>query len=257
MKRPDTGFRRCDETGKIQTSYTLIKCKLEPFAIWRLLFRAYLYRLFHLHAHPEVLAVRQVVPLHLVDAVAAELLDHGRGDLEGHSGLGHHAGRRNGADVGALDARLEGLLAHHVHGAERLLERGDGLHGRAQHDGLAVAHAALDAAGHVRLAEEPCFLVPEDLVVHLGARFVRHAESGTDLDALDRLDAHERCGEPAVELPVPVHVAAEPHGNAGDDQLEHAAQGIARRRAPRRSSSSSVFPLHGRSSAVPRPRPVS
>ncbi len=85
---------------------------------------------------------------------------------------------------------------------------------------------ALDAACHVRLAVESGLPAPEDLVMHQGARTVRHAEAGADLDALDRLYAHDRGGKPAVELPVPVHMAAEPYGNTCDDQFENTAQGI-------------------------------
>src|SRR5574341_383343 len=126
----------------------------------------------------KLLLVFLVVPFHLVDAVAAELLDHGRSDLEGRDGLGNHAGRGHGADVGAFHARLEGLLRLEVHGAQGLHERGDWLHCRAENDLLAVAHPALDAARVVRLAEEPGLLAPEYLVVDQGARPVRDAEPG-------------------------------------------------------------------------------
>src|SRR3990172_8761753 len=64
-----------------------------------------------LHSHPcfEVLQVSFVVALHLIDAVSAELLDHGRCDLEGRHRFRHHRCRGNGADIGTLHARLERL----------------------------------------------------------------------------------------------------------------------------------------------------
>jgi hypothetical protein len=52
-------------------------------------------------------------------------------------------------------------------------------------------------------------------------------EAVADLDALDRLDAHERAGQPGVEAPVPVHVAAQARRQAVDEHLDDAAEGVA------------------------------
>src|SRR5512143_810452 len=175
---------------------------------------------------PEVLQVAIVIPLHLVDAVAPELFDHGGRYLERGNVFSHHPGGGHSADVGTLHARFEGFFANKIHRAEWLHERGDGLHSRSQHNVLAIAHAPLDAACHVRLAVESGLPAPHDLVVHQGARAVRHPEAGADLDALDRLDAHDYGSKPAVQLPVPVGMAAEPYGNAGDDQFENTTQGV-------------------------------
>ena len=55
----------------------------------------------------------------------------------------------------------------------------------------------------------------------------RQREAVADLDALDRLDAHQRAGEPRVEPTVPVHVRAETRRQAVHDDLDHAAEGVA------------------------------
>ena len=55
----------------------------------------------------------------------------------------------------------------------------------------------------------------------------RGLEAVADLDALDRLDAHERAGQPGVEPAVPVHVAAQARRQPVDDDLDDAAEGVA------------------------------
>ena len=52
-------------------------------------------------------------------------------------------------------------------------------------------------------------------------------EAVADLDALDRLDAHQRAGQPRVEPAVPVHVRAEARRQAVHDHLDDAAEGVA------------------------------
>ena len=52
--------------------------------------------------------------------------------------------------------------------------------------------------------------VADDLVVRLRAAQPGQFEAVADLDALDRLDAHQCRGQPRVEPPVALHVAAQP-----------------------------------------------
>ena len=52
-------------------------------------------------------------------------------------------------------------------------------------------------------------------------------EAVADLDALDRLDAHQRAGERRVEPSVPVHVRAEAGRQTVDHDLDHAAERVA------------------------------
>ncbi len=47
------------------------------------------------------------------------------------------------------------------------------------------------------------------------------------LDGLDGLNAHERLRQEAVELAVPMHVAAQAHGDPVGENLGHAAQRVA------------------------------
>ena len=67
----------------------------------------------------------------------------------------------------------------------------------------------------------------DDLVVRQRARGGGERETVADLDALDRLDAHQRAGEPRVEAAVPVHVRAEARRQAVHDDLDDAAEGVA------------------------------
>ena len=53
-----------------------------------------------------------------------------------------------------------------------------------------------------------------DRIVHRGARPARRLEAEPDLDRLHRGNRHQHAGQPAVELPVPAHVAAEPDDDA-------------------------------------------
>ena len=52
-------------------------------------------------------------------------------------------------------------------------------------------------------------------------------EAVADLDALDRLDAHQRAGQPGVQPAVPLDVAAQAGRQAVHHHLDHAAQGVA------------------------------
>ena len=80
----------------------------------------------------------------------------------------------------------------------------------------------------------------DDLVVRLRTRPGRRREPVADLDALHRLDAHQREREPAVELAVVVHVGAE-------------ARRARRRRAPRRRRRRCRAPSAGGRSRRPSP----
>src|SRR5690606_34204324 len=85
---------------------------------------------------------------------------------------------------------------------------------------------AFDAAGVAAGAPRPA--VPgQDLVVGLRPRQLGAAEAVADLDALERLHAHQRRRQPRVELAVPVHVAAQPGRHAVGDDLDDTAEGVA------------------------------
>ena len=106
--------------------------------------------------------------------------------------------------------------------AERLHQRRERLHPGANDDLLAVRHAALDAAGTVRRAT----LVGPDLVVRLRPAQLGEREAVADLDALHRLDAHERGGKTSVEPVLLARVRAEPGRDAGRAHLDDAAERV-------------------------------
>ena len=56
----------------------------------------------------------------------------------------------------------------------------------------------------------------------------RSMESHPEFDALDRLDTHKRMRQPAVELAVPLDVAAKPDWQTHGDDLDGTAERIAR-----------------------------
>ena len=103
---------------------------------------------------------------------------------------------------------------------------GDRLHRGADPQHLAGGHAALGAA---RPAADPADAVVGRTISSCASEPGRggEREAVADLDALDRLDAHQRAGQPRVEPAVPVHVRAEARRQAVHDHLDDAAEGVA------------------------------
>src|SRR5207237_1802673 len=97
----------------------------------------------------------------------------------------------------------------------------------AKIDRLAVGHTAGDAARPVGQVSETAFLVV-DLVVKVRAAPGRALESCTELDALDGVDRHHGLRQLAVELAVPVHVAAQAWRNTSRAHAEGSAQSVAK-----------------------------
>src|SRR5690606_15311101 len=97
-------------------------------------------------------------------------------------------------------------------------------HGDARDERRAGGDSALEAARVVAQAAvsagEAERGIGLDLVVDGGAGQARGGEAHADLDALHRLDGHERVGDPAVELAIPGSVAAEADRQTGRDDLE-------------------------------------
>ena len=63
--------------------------------------------------------------------------------------------------------------------------------------------------------------------MNTGAGQRRHAVASPDADGLDRRDAHQGLGEPAIELAIPLDVAAETWRHAVREDLEGPAHRIA------------------------------
>ena len=68
---------------------------------------------------------------------------------------------------------------------------------------------------------------PRYRIVHLRPGPPRRLDAHPDLHRLYRRDRHQQAGQPAVELPVPAHVAAEPDDDPAGDDLDLAAQRVA------------------------------
>src|SRR5579875_782939 len=162
----------------------------------------------------------------LVEVVAAELLLHRAREYQRDHRLAHHRRRGDRAYVGALVLHLRLGAAGEV---DRVLARdggGDRLHRRAQHQRLAVGGAALEAAravGGPHRAARP----PADGVLGGRTGQARDGEALAELDALDGVDAEDRLGDQAVELAVPLGIAAQARGHADRGDLEDAAERFA------------------------------
>ena len=104
---------------------------------------------------------------------------------------------------------------------------GDRLHRRPHAQHLAGRHAALGATGASRRTPDGAVLGERSRRAPGEPRRGGELEAVADLDALDRLDAHQRAGQPRVEPAVPVHVRAEPRRQAVDDDLDDTAEGVA------------------------------
>ena len=65
--------------------------------------------------------------------------------------------------------------------------------------------------------------------MNLAARQMRTRKARTDLHALDRLNGHQCARNFPIETRVPLRMGSKPDGQSAHDNLEHAAERIARR----------------------------
>ena len=121
--------------------------------------------------------------------------------------------------------RLGGLAGFDVDRRQGARHRGDRLHSRPHTQRSAGRHSAFGAAGAVARAAES---VGSDFKFVMGARAgtLRGEESVSDLDSLDRLDAHEGTGQAGVETTVPVHVGAESRRQIVGEDFDDSAEGV-------------------------------
>ena len=168
-------------------------------------------------------------PPDLFHRVAAELRPHRTGDLQGDDVLRHHAGRGDGADVASLVLAVLRLPADEVHARKAAEQGGDRLHRAPDHHRHAVGHATLEPAGVVRVPDEAevplvgAGGVEADRVVDVGPVASAALDPETDLDRLERLDAHHRKGEPCVEPIAPLHARPESRRAAEHVDLDESA----------------------------------
>src|SRR5207237_142826 len=95
-----------------------------------------------------------------------------------------------------------GLVAVAIDGLARGEDRRGRFDRKACHDRLPGGDAAEDAAGVVGEESRPAVIAHAHLVGVVLTRECRRGKARTDLHALDRVDAHERAGEIAVELAI-------------------------------------------------------
>ena len=111
---------------------------------------------------------------------------------------------------------------------QRAAQRGDGFQVAADDDVFAVGDAAFEAAGAIGGAAKAAGgFVVGDFVLDFAAVGASGGHSRADFDAFDGLDAHDGLRELAVELFVPLGVAAEADGNVVGDDFEDSADGVA------------------------------
>src|SRR5690606_1482112 len=171
------------------------------------------------------------VPLQLSHGIAAELLEHRSRKYDRSHRLGNHTHRGHGGHVTPLGNGRGRFTGGYVHCFERAHESTDRLHGNAHHQRPAGRHPALQSAGVIAAsgdtARTALACLPGDLAVHGRAWPAGSLESEADLHALYRMNGHHGTGQPAVELPVPGHVRAEPEWKSANHYFAHAAQRVA------------------------------
>src|ERR1700744_5755955 len=184
---------------------------------------------------PNLFAVAVEVALQLVEAVAAELLEHEPRDGECNHGLACDACCRDDTDVRPLVRCLRGLARFERDRTEGTAQRRDGLQVAAHYDIFPVRHTAFDAACVVFLAAESreafvglfVFSRVCNRVVDFGAGRFGCGDAAAKFDGLDGLQTHQRLREQTVEALVPVDVRADAGRKAVHDDLEDAADGVA------------------------------
>src|SRR4029077_12660872 len=93
---------------------------------------------------------------------------------------------------------------------------------------FAVGDAAFETAGAIgRTAKAARKFIVGDFVLHFAAVGAGGGDARADFDTLDGLDAHYRLREAAVELFVPLCVAAQADGDIARDDFKNAADGVA------------------------------
>ena len=161
---------------------------------------------------------------HVIGAELAHIgIGYGKRDLP----LGDHRACRNGAYVASLLGGLGHLERVKVHGLQRLHERGNGLHGRRDHQGHARGHAALKAAGVVGRSRELGFRpIEQNGVVHLRTGLASRLEAHAELHAFDGGDAEQGAADGGRQALGGHGIAADARQKTAHDHAERASQAV-------------------------------
>src|SRR5262249_1681682 len=119
--------------------------------------------------------------------------DHGFAD--------RHGTDANAGVVPSLGAHLD-IVAVGVYRAALGEDRGGGLDGETANDRIASGNAAENAAGVVRQEDRLTVITHAHLVGILLAGYFGGGEAIADLDALDRVDRHQKRGDVLVKFAV-------------------------------------------------------
>ena len=200
---------------------------------------------FFVNCSCNVVVQAPIDPFELGDRVAAELLDQRVGEHERDHRFADDRGRGHGADVAAFDRR----------GASSSSSRSTERSGFISVEiGFIQPETRTSSPLVTPPSRPPALLVgradarwrarpPAPATISSCTRDPGRAAASGPMPMptrLDRRNGHQRLRQPAVELAVPLHVAAEPDGHAGDDHFERAAVRVARLARARRSRRSSA-----------------
>ncbi len=158
--------------------------------------------------------------------VATELLQGRPRQNQRHHGFDDDTRGRHRAHVGPLMDRDSFVTGGHVDGGQCPRHRRDRLHRRAHPQRLTVGHPAFQTARPIGRAHHAVG-AGIHLVVGDGAAAAGCLEAVADLHALDRLDAHDRAGQLAVEAVVTACERAESDGQPVDHHLDDSAERVA------------------------------
>jgi len=171
----------------------------------------------------------------LIDRVTAEARQERARDLERDDILHHHARGGHGADIAALVRTRLRLATAQIDARHALAQGRNRFHRAGDDHRHAVGHAAFESAGVVARPHEAAVRlidargIERNRVVHIAAKPRCDRAAEPDLDALERLDAHDGGGDPRIEPLEPLRAAAETGGRAEDMHFAPASDCVFRR----------------------------
>ncbi len=181
---------------------------------------------------PRQLVKRIPASLDFGQAIAAKLVNERASHFKGDDIFYDDAGRRQRANVAPLIGSLLRRLGLHVDRSQWFGECADRFLGCSYDQWLAVCHTGFQSAGIVRRSHVSerwaifvCFVVV-NRIVNLRTWQASRFEAEADLDALDRLNCHDRLRDPSIQFLVPLSVRTEPKRQSFDPDFYDSAECI-------------------------------